>query len=219
MRATLFTACQVVALMLLSPGVLAAGPDHKDISVPFELKATYRNITCLPGLSASVNGITGSTTTIDFGTFSPSDKADKTVSVALTLDCGQTELPDTVKTVFEVVVPASVGKGTVNTLYPVCELPPSQPQENLYYEWKWGSDISKSVKSSPVSPARKGLNPGDPVDLTNTSAGYVYEVVHDGGNNVKTLSFPLDITRKVKNAGELKAGDYTAGVKVTISYE
>lgn len=218
MRATLFTACQVVALMLLSPGVLAAGPDHKDISVPFELKATYRNITCLPGLSASVNGITGSTTTIDFGTFSPSDKDDKTISVALTLNCSQTELPDTVKTVFEVVVPASVGKGTVNTLYPVCELPPSQPQENLYYEWKWGSDISKSVKSSPASPARKGLTPGDPVDLTDTSSGYVYEVVHSD-NSAKTLSFPLDITRKVKNAGELKAGDYTAEVKVTISYE
>ncbi|HAF1615916.1 TPA: hypothetical protein G9B49_004958 [Salmonella enterica] len=219
MRATLFTACQVVALMLLSPGVLAVGPDHKDISVPFELKATYRNITCLPGLRDSVNGITGGATTIDFGTFSPSDKTDKTVSVALTLDCSQTDLPDTVKTVFEVVAPASVGEGTVNTLYPVCELQAPQPQKNLYYEWKWGSDISKSVKSSPVSPARQGLNPGDPVDLTDTSAGYVYEVVHDGGNNVKTLSFPLDITRKVKNAGELKAGDYTAGVKVTISYE
>ncbi len=207
MKTTLFTASQIMAcLLLLSPG--AFGGDHKDVSANFHLKATYRNTTCDKTLTAS-GDISG--TTIDFGTFS-SDSVEKTRSVVLRLTCNS-DLPETVKIGFSVMAPAQVDEMAKNRLYP-SDLSGNK-QKNLYYDWVWGSKIADAVKNIPGNSAHKGLSS---VDLTGDSSTDVYEIVPQVSGE-KSLNFPLEITRNVKETNNLAAGDYSASVTVTVSYD
>ncbi|EBL7540522.1 hypothetical protein CYH93_003500 [Salmonella enterica subsp. enterica serovar Java] len=213
MKTTLFTAGQVMAcLMLLSPGAFAE-EYHKDVSAVFHLKAMYKNVTCNQALTA--DGNSSGTTTIDFGTFSSDSVVDKTKKVVLTLAC-DSDLPDTVKVSFSVVSPATVDITNKNRLYP--SAPSGNTQENLYYDWVWDKDINNTVKQSVGDSAHKTVKPNDGVDLSGASSADVYEIVPQSGG-VKSLNFPLDITRKVKETSQLAAGDYTADVTVTISYD
>ncbi|EDI1752286.1 hypothetical protein GD488_22550 [Salmonella enterica] len=208
MKTTLFTASQIMAcLLLLSPG--ASGGDNKNVSANFHLKATYRNTTCDKTLTASGDDISG--TTIDFGTFS-SDSVEKTRSVVLTLTC-DSDLPETVKIGFSVMAPAQVDEMAKNRLYP-SDLSGNN-QKNLYYDWVWGSKIADAVKNTPVDSAHKGLSS---VDLSGGSSAEVYEIVPQVSGE-KSLNFPLEITRNVKETNSLAAGDYSASVTVTVSYD
>lgn len=215
MKTPLFTARQVMAcLMLISAGAFA-GDDHKDVSAVFHLSAKYKNVTCNQQLLTDGNS---GNTTIDFGTFS-SDTPEKTVPVVLTLDCSNgTDLPETVKVGFKVINPATVEGSQTNRLYP--SGPDGSPQAILYYDWVWGNDINGTVKTSVGDNAHKILSPGSPVDLSSASGADVYEVADQSAGS-KQLRFPLDITRNVGrgNTGYLAAGDYTAAVTVTVSYE
>ncbi|EHQ4622382.1 hypothetical protein KQ096_005069 [Salmonella enterica] len=213
MKTTLFTAGQVMAcLMLLSP-VVFAEDYHKDVTAEFHLRARYKDVTCLPALTAR-GDISG--TTIDFGTFS-SDSVVKEKHVALTLDCSNgTGLPDTVKVGFSVLSPAKVDVDNNSQLYPSDK--DGKQQTNLYYDWVWGKDINNTVKQSVDDSAHKTVKPNDGVDLSGASSADVYEIVPQS-NGGKSLNFPLDITRKVKETSQLAAGDYTADVTVTISYD
>ncbi|EBM2193345.1 hypothetical protein FPC62_19595 [Salmonella enterica] len=212
MKTTLFTAGQVMAcLMLLSPGAFAE-EYHKDVSAVFHLKAMYKNVTCNQALTA--DGNSSGTTTIDFGTFS-SDSKDITKKVVLTLTC-DSDLPDTVKVGFSVLSPAKVDADNNSQLYPSDK--DGKQQTNLYYDWVWGKDINNTVKQSVDDSAHKTVKPNDGVDLSGASSADVYEIVPQS-NGGKSLNFPLDITRKVKETSQLAAGDYTANVTVTISYD
>lgn len=207
MKTTLFTASQIMAcLLLLSPG--AFGGDHKDVSANFHLKAKYSNTTCGDKLTTR-GDISG--TIIDFGTFS-SDSVEKTRSVVLTLTC-ESDLPDTVKIGFSVMGPAQVDGTAKNRLYP--SDPSGNQQRNLYYDWVWGKTITDAVKNTPVDSAHKGLSS---VDLSGGSSAEVYEIVPQVSGE-KTLNFPLEITRNVKETNNLAAGDYSASVTVTVSYD
>ncbi|EMY6535837.1 hypothetical protein ABCJ02_002479 [Salmonella enterica] len=211
MKTTLFTAGQVMAcLMLLSP-VVFAEDYHKDVTAVFHLRARYKDFTCQSALTAS-GDISG--TTIDFGTFS-SDSKDITKKVVLTLTC-DSDLPDTVKVGFSVMSPATVDINNKNQLYPSGT--DGKQQTNLYYDWVWGKDINNTVKQSVDDSAHKTVKPNDGVDLSGASSADVYEIVPQS-NGGKSLNFPLDITRKVKETSQLAAGDYTADVTVTISYD
>ncbi|EDT0100560.1 hypothetical protein GQ155_003821 [Salmonella enterica] len=211
MKTTLFTAGQVMAcLMLLSP-VVFAEDYHKDVTAEFHLRARYKDFTCLSTLAAS-GDISG--TTIDFGTFS-SDSKDITKKVVLTLKC-DSDLPDTVKVGFSVLSPAKVDADNNSQLYPSDK--DGKQQTNLYYDWVWGKDINNTVKQSVDDSAHKTVKPNDGVDLSGASSADVYEIVPQS-NGGKSLNFPLDITRKVKETSQLAAGDYTANVTVTISYD
>ncbi|EBH1518722.1 hypothetical protein CBX60_23465 [Salmonella enterica subsp. enterica serovar Pensacola] len=211
MKTTLFTAGQVMAcLMLLSPGAFAE-EYHKDVSAVFHLKAMYKDVTCQSALAAS-GDISG--TTIDFGTFS-SDSKDITKKVVLTLTC-DSDLPDTVKVGFSVLSPAKVDADNNSRLYPSGT--DGKQQTNLYYDWVWGDKINNTVKQSVGDSAHKTVKPNDGVDLSGASSADVYEIVSQS-NGGKSLNFPLDITRKVKETSQLAAGDYTADVTVTISYD
>ncbi len=206
MKTTLFTASQIMAcLLLLSPG--ASGGDHKDVSANFHLKATYRNTTCGKELTTSGDI---SDSTIDFGTFS-SDSVEKTRSVVLTLTC-DSDLPETVKIGFSVMGQAHVDGMAKNRLYP--SDPSGNTQENLYYDWVWGNKITDAVKNTPVDSAHKGVSS---VDLSGASSADVYEIVPQS-SGVKSLNFPLEITRDVNDVNKLAAGDYAANVTVTVSY-
>lgn len=211
MKTTLFTAGQVMAcLMLLSPGAFAEDY-HKDVTAEFHLRARYKDFTCQSALTAS-GDISG--TIIDFGTFS-SDSVDITKTVALTLKC-DSDLPDTVKVSFSVVNPAMVDETNNRRLYP--SDPDGKQQTNLYYDWVWGDAINNTVKQSASDGAHKAVKPNDGVNLSGTSGPDVYEVVSEGhASNV--LEFPLKIIRGVKETDKLAAGNYTADVKVTVSYD
>lgn len=212
MKTTLFTAGQVMAcLMLLGLSTGESADASTTVEAVFNLKAMYKNTTCDQTLKAS-GEISG--TTIDFGTFS-SYSVDITKTVALTLKC-DSDLPDTVKVGFSVVNPATVDTTNNNWLYP--SDPGKNSQTNLYYDWEWDEAINKTVKQSGTSGGHATLKPGDKVNLSSTSGTDVYEVVSQG-DTVKVLSFPLKITRKVKENSQLAAGNYTADVKVTISYD
>lgn len=207
MKTTLFTASQIMAcLLLLSPG--AFGGDNKNVSANFHLKAKYSNTTCGDKLTTS-GEISGET--IDFGTFS-SDSVEKTRHVVLTLKC-DSDLPDTVKIGFSVMPPAQVDEMAKNRLYP--SDPSGNNQNNLYYDWVWGKTITDAVKNTPVDSAHKGLSS---VDLSGGSSADVYEIVPQARGE-KSLNFPLDITRNVKETNSLAAGDYSASVTVTVSYD
>ncbi|EMD4511842.1 hypothetical protein VQ300_004877 [Salmonella enterica] len=209
MKTTLFTAGQVMAcLMLLGLSTGESADASTTVEAVFNLKAMYKNVTCNQTLEASGDI---SSTTIDFGTFS-SDSVKKTKSVVLTLKC-DSDLPDTVKVGFSVANPAKVDVTNNNRLYP--SDPSGNTQENLYYDWVWGNKITDAVKNTPVDSAHKGLSS---IDLSGASSADVYEIVPQS-NGVKSLNFPLDITRNVNDVNKLAAGDYTANVTVTISYD
>lgn len=207
MKTTLFTASQIMAcLLLLSPG--ASGGDHKDVSANFHLKATYRSTTCGKNLTTSGDI---SDSTIDFGTFS-SDSVEKTRYVVLTLAC-DSDLPETVKIGFSVMGQAHVDGMAKNRLYP--SDPSGNTQENLYYDWVWGNKITDAVKNTPVDSGHKGLSS---VDLSGGLSADIYEVAPQS-NGGKSLNFPLEITRNVNDVNKLAAGDYSANVTVTVTYD
>ncbi|EAP9506972.1 hypothetical protein L1O59_001690 [Salmonella enterica] len=208
MKSTLFTATQIMAcLMLLSPGAFAVTGNGTRVSANFTLSATYIDITCNPSMSVAGDISSG---VIDFGSFTMGT-VDETKSVELQLTCN-TAMPGTVRVSFTTYGGMPVDGSLKNRLYPSM----GSLQSNLYYDWVWG-DISQTVKAGPSDSRHKGLRPGDIIDLSSQSAD-VYEVAPQSHNST-VLRFPMKITRGANDIAHLPAGDYTALLGVTISYE
>ncbi|HAG0015862.1 TPA: hypothetical protein G8O67_003166 [Salmonella enterica] len=208
MKSTLFTATQIMAcMMLLSPGAFAVTGNGTNVSADFTLNATYLDITCNASMSVTGDISSG---VIDFGSFT-AGSVDETKSVELQLTCN-TAMPGTVRVSFTTYSGVHVDGSLKNRLYPTA----GNLQSNLYYDWVWG-DISNTVKGVPSDTAHKGLSPGDIIDLSSQSAD-VYEVEPQPPNST-VLRFPMKITRGANNIASLPAGDYTALLGVTISYE
>lgn len=202
----------MTTLMLAGAGGYAHAQDT--VTVTFNLKAEYSAVTCEQNLLTDGNS---ADTTVDFGTFSQ-DTPSTSKSVVLTLDCHNgTDLPDTVKVGFAATENnTTVDNSQNNRLYP--SNPDGNTQDNLYYDWIWGEKIGDTIKASGVNRGHTALHPKDKVDLKGGSAGDVYEVVSQDASST-VLTFPLKITRGVKNTSSLAAGDYTAEVTVKVSYE
>ena len=211
MKKTVINACRLMtALMVAGAGGYVHATDS--LEVTFNLSAKYSTVTCDTTLGTS-GDITG--TDIDFGTFS-SDQVAKTKNVVLTLDCSQgSDLPDTVKVGFSAQSPAHTDTSPGNRLYPA--LTGQQKEQNvLYYDWFWGDNINDTLQQT-ASPGHTGIKAQDPVDLDSGQG--VYEVNKGQNTGNRILQFPLKITRGVTDTDQLDAGDYTAAVTVTITYD
>lgn len=182
-----------------------------EFSASFNLKAIYTGVTCktVLGTHGDLNG-----TVIDFGTLSPETERETSKKVVLVLDCSDSELPYSLNINFQVV------KGIVDghRLYPVLDGSDNKITRGMYYNWSWGHDVDKFVSEYQDGNILRGVIPGEPVELTAGAGNKSYDLV-PRNSTATYLELPLDITRKVVDFSSLEAGDYTAGVTVTISYE
>lgn len=214
MKKTVINACRLMtAVMVAGAGGYVHANDSLEVS--FNLNARYSNVTCDTALvtSGDING-----SEINFGTFS-SDQVYKTKNVVLTLDCSQgSDLPDTVRVSFSVQSPADVDSGQSNRLYPVKEEPSPHGQNNLYFDWAWGDNINDTLQQVVSNQGYTGVTKDAPVDLSKKQI--VYEVNKNTPTKAQSiLHFPLKITRGVKDTNALEAGNYSAAVTMSVSYD
>ncbi|EGT3611503.1 hypothetical protein FAP59_18105 [Morganella morganii] len=215
MKIPVFTVTGVMAcLMLLSSPVNA----QTTASATFNLQAELKRATCEPALTPSWDA--DSAGNVDFGILTKTETNEvKKKQVVLTLTCDSASPPMVAGIGFK-VVNGWIGSEKPETLFPKYDDLHGLVFATLFfgYEFAWGSEINQTVvKASEGGYA--GLSPGEKVNLAQETTGRQYLLVQKEGK--VTWDFPLDITLTPDTStySYFLPGDYTAAVRVNISYE